>query len=57
MHFLGGKSTLINLLLRFYDPTAGEILLDGRALSSLCLKDVRKLYGVVQQQSEIFGGE
>ena len=57
MHFLGGKSTLINLLLRFYDPTAGEILLDGQALSSLCLKDVRKLYGVVQQQSEIFGGE
>mmetsp|Transcript_1961 Transcript_1961/g.3748 ORF Transcript_1961/g.3748 Transcript_1961/m.3748 type:complete len:272 (-) Transcript_1961:198-1013(-) len=52
----GGKSTLVNLLMRFYDPQEGQITLDGIPLTSLCLKDVRSLYGVVQQQTEVFGG-
>ena len=47
----------MNLLMRFYDPVEGQIFLDGRPLASLCLRDVRSLYGVVQQQTEVFGGE
>ncbi len=44
-----GKTTLIKLLTRFYDPTAGEILLDGRDLRSYELADVRRQVGVIFQ--------
>ena len=44
-----GKTTLIKLLTRFYDPTAGEILLDGRDLRSYELADLRRQVGVIFQ--------
>ena len=58
--FLGpsgtGKSTLLNLLPRFYDPTSGSILLDGFDLRTLKLADVRKHMALVSQASPIFPG-
>jgi len=42
-----GKSTIINLLLRFYDPQSGEILLDGHRLSDLNLRWLRAVCGYV----------
>jgi len=50
----GGKSTLINLICRFYDPTAGEVLLDGVPLTELTLHDVRRRIALVTQQTELF---
>lgn len=50
----GGKSTLADLVPRFYDPTAGEILLDGKDLKSFELKDLRSLMGIVTQESILF---
>ncbi|MEZ4660481.1 MAG: ABC transporter ATP-binding protein [Caldilineaceae bacterium] len=44
-----GKTTLIKLLTRFYDPTAGEILLDGRDLRDYDLADLRRQIGVIFQ--------
>jgi ATP-binding cassette, subfamily B, bacterial MsbA len=49
-----GKSTLINLLMRFYDPTWGEVRLDGTPLPRLALADVRRQIGVVPQETVIF---
>ena len=53
---LGGKSTLVNLLMRFYDPKSGDILFDRNDLKELCLQDVRRDIGIVQQNTELFGG-
>ena len=50
----GGKSTLINMICRFYDPTAGEVLLDGVPLTKLALQDVRRRIALVTQQTELF---
>ncbi|MGN1180126.1 MAG: ABC transporter ATP-binding protein [Suilimivivens sp.] len=44
-----GKSTLINLLLRFYDPDEGVILLNGRDIRTIPLKELRSNFGVVFQ--------
>ncbi|QAR30515.1 ABC transporter ATP-binding protein [Ornithobacterium rhinotracheale] len=49
-----GKSTIANLLARFYDPQEGEILIDGQPLRNLNLKDYRKLMGMVTQDSILF---
>ncbi|MRI63103.1 ABC transporter ATP-binding protein [Ornithobacterium rhinotracheale] len=49
-----GKSTIANLLARFYDPQEGEILVDGVSLKNLNLKDFRKLMGMVTQDSILF---
>jgi subfamily B ATP-binding cassette protein MsbA len=58
--FLGpsgtGKSTLLNLLPRFYDPTEGSVLLDGVDLRTLKLADVRKHMALVSQGSPLFPG-
>ena len=50
----GGKSTLVNLICRFYDPTAGEVLLDGVPLTDLSLHDLRRRIALVTQQTELF---
>ncbi len=50
----GGKSTLINLLCRFYDPQYGEVLLDGVSLRDVALKDLRSRIALVTQQTELF---
>jgi len=50
----GGKSTLVNLVCRFYDPTAGRVLLDGVPLTELSLHDLRRRIAMVTQQTELF---
>lgn len=50
----GGKSTMVDLLPRFYDPIAGAIYIDGVDLKDCKLKDVRALMGIVSQQSILF---
>ena len=49
-----GKTTLAQLLLRFYDPTAGRILLDGKDLRSLRLTSLRRQVAVVTQETHLF---
>ncbi|MBU6275087.1 MAG: ABC transporter ATP-binding protein/permease [Planctomycetes bacterium] len=50
----GGKSTLINLICRFYDPTAGRVLIDDVPLTDLALADLRGRIALVTQQTELF---
>ncbi|BFI16174.1 protein MpABC65 [Marchantia polymorpha subsp. ruderalis] len=50
----GGKSTIVHLLMRFYDPTGGKILLDGWDLRHLNLKSVHKHMGLVAQDTQMF---
>ncbi len=51
-----GKSTVAKLLLRFYDPTAGQVTLDGRDLRDLRLADLRENVSVVLQETLVFDG-
>ena len=51
-----GKTTLFDLLQRFYDPTGGEIRLDGHRLTDLRLEDVRDAVGLVPQDPVLFAG-
>jgi thiol reductant ABC exporter CydC subunit len=50
----GGKSTLVNLLLRFWDYDAGQILLGGHELRAYRQEDVRAMIGVVSQHTHLF---
>ncbi len=52
----GGKTTLCNLIPRFYDVSEGEILLDGKNIKDYTLKSLRKNIGVVQQEVYLFSG-
>lgn len=49
-----GKTTLVNLLMRFYDPNAGQILLDGIDLRDYKLADLRKQFALVLQEPVLF---
>jgi len=49
-----GKTTLANLLVRFYDPTQGRVLMDGVDLREMDMADLRKLIGVVTQETILF---
>ncbi|MBV1862562.1 MAG: ABC transporter ATP-binding protein/permease [Nannocystaceae bacterium] len=51
-----GKSTLIKLLLRFYDPSAGVVCLEGHDVRSLALSDLRRAIGLVSQDVFLFHG-
>jgi len=49
-----GKTTVLNLLLRFYDPLAGRVLLDGHDLQSVTLASLRRQMALVQQETFLF---
>ena len=52
----GGKTTLCNLIPRFYDATEGEILIDGQNIKNVTLQSLRNNVGVVQQDVYLFSG-
>jgi ATP-binding cassette subfamily B protein/subfamily B ATP-binding cassette protein MsbA len=51
-----GKSTLINLLLRFYDPSEGRITLDGQDISAFEVRQLRRQFGLVPQRPLLMDG-
>ncbi|WP_353132426.1 ABC transporter transmembrane domain-containing protein [Limnohabitans sp.] len=51
-----GKSTLFSLLMRFYAPQQGEVLLDGVPIAQMDLHDLRQRIGVVPQEAVVFSG-
>lgn len=52
----GGKSTIASLILRFYTPTTGRILIDGKDISTLNVKSLRRKIGIVSQEPVLFSG-
>ena len=52
----GGKTTLTNLIPRFYDATSGHIFLDGQDIRTVTLKSLRSAIGIVQQDVYLFSG-
>lgn len=50
----GGKSTLLNMIPRFFDPTAGAVLLDGKDLRDCKISDIRALSSLVSQDTVLF---
>ena len=56
-HTGAGKTTIVNLLLRFYDPDRGRILIDGVDIRQLSTSDLRSLIGFVQQDLFLFAGD
>ncbi|TSB45167.1 ABC transporter ATP-binding protein [Alkalicoccobacillus porphyridii] len=55
-HSGSGKSSIINLLMRFYEPQKGEILIDGKSLSSFSNEELRNNVGLVLQDSFLYSG-
>ena len=51
-----GKTTMVKLLMRFYDVNSGEILLDGHNIKDFKRGDLRKMFGMVLQDTWLFGG-
>jgi ATP-binding cassette, subfamily B, bacterial MsbA len=51
-----GKTTLISLLLRFYDPVSGAILIDGHDIRGVTIDSLRRAIAVVPQEPTLFGG-
>jgi len=51
-----GKTTILNMIARFYDPTNGEILVSGQNIKNYSLKDLRKKLGFVPQKAFLFSG-
>jgi len=51
-----GKTTLVNLLPRFYDPQGGQILIDGIDIRTVTLKSLRRQIGIVPQETILFSG-
>ncbi len=51
-----GKTTLVNLIPRFYDPIEGTILIDGQDIRTLKVRDLRRHIGLVPQDTLLFGG-
>jgi len=49
-----GKTTIMNILLRFYEPESGEVLIDGRDIRSITLKSLREQIGLVTQDVFLF---
>ncbi len=55
-HTGAGKTTLISLLMRLYDPTVGRVLLDGLDLRDYALRDLRNQFAIVLQEPVLFSG-
>lgn len=51
-----GKTTIINLLMRFYEPTSGYITIDGAPIREMKRADVRQMFGMVLQDTWLFSG-
>ncbi len=51
-----GKTTIVNLLMRFYDPQSGKISIDGHDISEVSREDIRGLFGMVLQDTWLFDG-
>lgn len=51
-----GKSTIIGLIERFYDPSQGEVLIDGKNIKTLNLRSLRSHLGLVSQEPTLFAG-
>lgn len=56
-HTGAGKSTLISLLLRFYEPQKGRITIDGRDISTIPKRELRERVGLIQQDVFLFSGK
>ncbi len=52
----GGKTTMVHLIPRFYDPTSGQVLIDGHDLRDVSLRSLRQQIGMVMQESFLFSG-
>jgi ABC-type multidrug transport system fused ATPase/permease subunit len=55
-HTGAGKSTVVKLLARFYDPTAGRVLIDGHDLRDVTAESLRSQLGIVPQEGFLFSG-
>ena len=51
-----GKSSIVNLIPRFYEATGGQVLVDGRCVKDYCLKELRGRIGIVPQKAVLFAG-
>ncbi|HEY9887584.1 MAG TPA: ABC transporter ATP-binding protein, partial [Candidatus Obscuribacterales bacterium] len=51
-----GKTTLVNLLMRFFDPTAGQVLIDGIDIRTVTVNSLRRQIGIVPQDITLFSG-
>lgn len=51
-----GKTTLVNLIPRFYDPQSGQVLIDGTNIRHVTLKSLRRQIGIVPQETTLFSG-
>jgi len=56
-HTGAGKSTIVNLLLRFYEPQRGRILVDGVDIRTIPVRQLRRIVGYVQQDIFLFAGD
>ena len=56
-HTGAGKTTIVNLLLRFYDPERGRITIDGMDIRDLSTAELRSIIGFVQQDLFLFTGD
>ena len=52
----GGKTTIVNMLMRFYDPVSGRITVDGKDITKMDRSDVRCIFGMVLQDTKLFSG-
>ena len=52
----GGKTTIVNILMRFYDAKSGKVLVDGKDITKMSRTDVREMFGMVLQDTMLFSG-
>lgn len=50
----GGKSTILKLIFRFFDPNEGQILIDGKSIAEIQQNSLRKFLGIVPQDTILF---